>query len=138
MRRTAAWTKVVNRPLAGLAVPLAALLLVACASPAPAPAGASSDDWRPSVPNPNAPYPAASRDNGEQGEVLLQVLTDPEGRPTQVEVKRSSGHPRLDKSAVDTVKRWQFKPLPQTGAVVWREVPIRFFITAPTFAAPMQ
>ncbi len=116
-----------------LAWPLAALLLSACASPPPPAAG---DDWRPTVPNPNAPYPAASRENGEQGEVLLQVLTDPEGRPTRVEVKQSSGYPRLDKSAVDTVRRWQFKPLPQDGTVTWREVPIRFFISGPLLAAP--
>lgn len=140
MRGTAAWMKVVNRSLAVWMLPVATLVLVACAAPTPAPVppSASADDWRPTVPNPNAPYPAASRENGEQGEVMLQVLTDAEGRPTRVEVKRSSGYPRLDKSALDTVKRWQFKPLPQTGAVVWREVPIRFFITSPTFAAPLQ
>lgn len=121
---------------------LAALLLAACAGPQPATtsaAGTRPDDaWRPTVPNPNAPYPSESRQNGEQGQVLLRVLTDAAGRPTQVEVQQSSGHARLDRSAVDTVRQWQFKPLPQDGTVTWREVPIRFFISAPSFAAPMQ
>lgn len=136
MRRIAEWKKVAGRSIYGVATPLLALLLVACANPAPP--ARSADEWQPAVPNPNAPYPPESRQNGEQGQVLLRVLTDAEGRPTQVEVQQSSGYPRLDKSAVDTVRRWQFKPLPQTGAVVWREVPIRFFINAPLFAAPMQ
>ncbi|MES2530154.1 MAG: energy transducer TonB [Pseudomonadota bacterium] len=133
MTRSAAISRRSRFALNALAWPLAALLLSACAAPAPT---ASADEWRPTVPNPKAPYPLGSRENGEQGEVLLQVLTNAEGKPTRVEVKKSSGYARLDKSAVDTVRLWQFKPLPQDGTVTWREVPIRFFISGPLSSTP--
>lgn len=105
----------------------AASMLTACATP---PSG-QPDDWMPNPPNPNAPYPAESRDNGEQGTVWLSVRTTPEGRPISVEVQQSSGYMRLDRSAVETVGKWQFKPTPDDGTVVSREVPMRFFITSP-------
>jgi TonB family protein len=103
-----------------------AALMVACEAPPAAQPG----EWAPNPPNPNAPYPAESRMNGEQGTVLLRVRTTPEGRPTVVEVKQSSGYARLDRSAVETVWKWQFKPIPDDGRVMWREVPMRFFITS--------
>lgn len=86
--------------------------------------------WTPSPPNPNAPYPAESRDANEQGTVLLRVRTTPEGTPVEVLVHQSSGFARLDRSALETVKKWQFRPTPDDGTVVWREVPISFFITS--------
>lgn len=88
-------------------------------------------EWTPSPPNPNPPYPAESRDRGEQGTVLLRVQTTPAGRPVAVEVQQSSGHARLDRSAVETVWKWQFRPTADDGALVWREVPMRFFVTSP-------
>lgn len=60
--------------------------------------------------------------------MLLRVRTTPDGRPTTVEVKQSSGYARLDRSATETVSKWQFKPVLDDGTVVWREVPISFFI----------
>lgn len=110
-----------------------AALLVACASPS-----AQPGEWAPNPPNPSAPYPAESRMKGEQGMVLLHVRTTPAGRPAAVEVKQSSGSERLDRSAVETVWKWQFKPTADDGTVVWREVPIRFFITAPPPQATMD
>ena len=101
--------------------------LIACAAPPDAQPG----EWTPTPPNPNAPYPAESRTNGEQGMVLLRVRTTPDGRPAAVEVKQSSGYARLDRSAVETVWKWQFRPTPDDGTVVWREVPFRFFIASP-------
>lgn len=101
-------------------------LLAACAANPPADPG----EWKPNPPNPNAPYPAESRTNGEQGMVMLRVRTTPAGKPAAIEVQKSSGYPRLDRSAVETVWKWQFKPTPDDGTVVWREVPIRFFITS--------
>ena len=94
-------------------------------------AAAQPAEWAPSPPNPNPPYPAESRTAGEQGTVLLRVQTTPAGRPVAVEVEQSSGYVRLDRSAVETVWKWQFKPTPDDGTVVWREVPMRFFITSP-------
>ncbi|OUM00794.1 energy transducer TonB [Variovorax sp. JS1663] len=106
---------------AGVAI---ALLTAACA----APPATSSGEWAPNPPNPKAPYPAESMAAREQGTVLLRVRTTPAGRPTTVEVKESSGYSRLDRSAIETVRKWQFKPTPDDGTEVWREVPIRFAI----------
>jgi len=99
-------------------------LLMACTAPPAAQPG----EWTASPPNPSAPYPAESRENREQGTVLLRVRTTPDGRPTSVEVKESSGFARLDRSAVETVWKWKFKPTPDDGSVVWREVPVQFLI----------
>ncbi|MDF1485012.1 energy transducer TonB [Ramlibacter sp. H39-3-26] len=105
----------------------ASTLLIACAMPPAAQPG----EWAPKQPNPNAPYPAESRANGEQGTVLLRVRTTPDGRSAAIEIKQSSGYARLDRSAVETVWKWQFKPTADDGTVVWREVPIRFLIASP-------
>lgn len=102
-----------------------ALLLIGCAAPE---ASTQSGEWTPNPPNPNAPYPADSRASGEQGTVMLRVRTSPDGRPLAVTVQQSSGYERPDRSAVDTVWKWKFKPTPDDGTVVWREVPVRFVI----------
>ena len=104
------------RLLAGGAV---ALSLLACTAPAPQPG-----EWAPNPPNPSPPFPAESRAAGEQGTVTLRVRTTPDGRPMAVEVLRSSGYARLDRSAVETAWKWRFKPMPDDGTVVWREVPL--------------
>lgn len=54
-------------------------------------------------------YPSAARRDGEEGTVRLKVLVDERGRPTDVQVARSSGFPRLDDAAVDAVRRWRFQ-----------------------------
>ena len=101
------------------------LLLAGCAAPSPP---ADGGEWTPNPPNPSAPYPADARANAEQGTVMLRVRTSPEGRPLAVTVQQSSGYERLDRSAVETVWKWKFKPTPDDGTVVWREVPVRFVI----------
>lgn len=102
------------------------LSLLGCA--APSPQADAGGEWTPNPPNPSAPYPADSRANGEQGTVMLRVRTSPDGRPQAVTVQQSSGYERLDRSAVETVWKWKFKPTPDDGTVVWREVPVRFVI----------
>ena len=78
--------------------------------------------------NPAPPYPALSRRMGEQGKVLLRVLVNADGSAAQVELKNSSGSPRLDQSALDTVKRWRFVPakLGAQAVTAWVLVPISF------------
>ncbi|MDM0068818.1 energy transducer TonB [Variovorax sp. J31P207] len=127
MARSAAVRALGTRLSATLAPPLlAALLAAGCASQGLGPG--ETADWKPQTPNAPAVYPSESKMNNEQGQVLLRVLTGPDGRPTRVEVGRSSGFIRLDQAAVDAVRRWQFKPLPQDGTVTWREVPINFVL----------
>ena len=78
--------------------------------------------------NPAPPYPPASRRFGEEGKVILRVRVSPEGSAEQVEIKTSSGSPRLDDSAQRTVRTWKFIPAKRGGAPVesWVLVPIHF------------
>lgn len=78
--------------------------------------------------NPGPIYPALSRRLHEEGEVVLRVRVEPNGRPSQIEVKSGSGFPRLDQSARDAVARWKFVPARQGDAAVgaWVLVPVVF------------
>lgn len=82
--------------------------------------------------NPAPHYPAPSRRLGEEGRVILRVLVDPEGRARQLEIKASSGFPRLDQVALATVRLWRFIParhgdLPMAA---WVLVPVTFQLEA--------
>ncbi|MSQ18835.1 MAG: energy transducer TonB [Betaproteobacteria bacterium] len=63
--------------------------------------------------NPSPAYPSVSRRFGEQGKVLVRVFVDPNGLPSRVELETTSGYPRLDNVAIETVKRWKFVPARQ-------------------------
>lgn len=78
--------------------------------------------------NPAPVYPSLSRRLGEQGKVLLRVFVEPDGLPSTVEVRTSSGSERLDQSALDAVRRWKFMPAKQGDRAVaaWVLVPILF------------
>ncbi len=78
--------------------------------------------------NPKPPYPAVSRRMGEEGVVVLSVMIEADGTVSDVRVKRSSGFPRLDASALETVRRWQYVPAKRNGfPVAYRYVqPVRF------------
>lgn len=73
-------------------------------------------------------YPRASRDLGEQGVVRLKVLVDEQGRPKDIEVVRSSGHPRLDQQATLAMKKARFQPHLEEGKprMVWVVAPLTF------------
>jgi periplasmic protein TonB len=78
--------------------------------------------------NPPPAYPAQSRRVGEEGKVVLRVLVEPSGRPSQIEVKTQSGSPRLDLAAQEAVWRWKFVParLGEEAVSAWVIVPIVF------------
>jgi protein TonB len=78
--------------------------------------------------NPAPAYPALSRRIGEQGRVILRVLVNPAGLADQIEVRTSSGHPRLDDAARTTVARWRFVPAKRGDQPVaaWVLIPISF------------
>lgn len=79
----------------------------AAAEPAPVSAARFDADY---LHNPAPAYPAMSRRNGEEGRVQLSVRVSAQGRAEQVEVRHSSGHPRLDDVAASTVRQWRFVP----------------------------
>lgn len=58
--------------------------------------------------NPPPPYPVHSRRLGEQGRVMLRVLVRADGTPAEVTVHRSSGSLRLDRAALEAVRKWRF------------------------------
>ena len=60
--------------------------------------------------NPAPSYPTLSRRMREQGRVLLRVRVNAAGDPEEVEVSASSGSERLDRAAIDAVRRWRFVP----------------------------
>ncbi len=68
--------------------------------------------------NPPPTYPAMSRKLQEEGKVLLQVKVTAAGTAEQVQIKRSSGYPRLDEAALNTVLRWRFVPARQGSEVI--------------------
>jgi protein TonB len=78
--------------------------------------------------NPAPAYPRLSRRMGEEGRVLLRVQVSTAGTPAQVELQQSSGFPRLDEVAAETVRLWKFAPARQGGRPVeaWVIVPILF------------
>ena len=78
--------------------------------------------------NPAPTYPALSRRIGEEGRVVLRVFVDASGRANEVQIKSSSGSPRLDQAAQDTVARWKFFPAQRGAEAIgaWVLVPIVF------------
>lgn len=78
--------------------------------------------------NPRPAYPPISRHEREQGTVKLSVYVEASGAAGKVELASSSGYERLDKSAMNTVKRWKFVPARQGSEAVaaWVVVPIVF------------
>ena len=80
--------------------------------------------------NPTPAYPHEARRLGQEGLVVLIVRINPSGHPTSVELGQSSGFPRLDHSALRTVRRWRFRPTTIGGVAIESvvEVPIRFVL----------
>jgi protein TonB len=73
-------------------------------------------------------YPAASRRAGEEGTGVFRVLVDANGRPQEVSVVTSTGHPRLDEAAMTAIKKWTFKAAMQAGQAVqsYTKVQVKF------------
>lgn len=78
--------------------------------------------------NPPPAYPTSAKRLGETGTVMLRVLVNALGRPDKVEVERSSGYSRLDRAALDAVRKWKFVPAKQGDQAIsaWVLVPLNF------------
>lgn len=110
-------------------------------TPAPTAAQASTDTAAPAaivmpsssaayLNNPRPSYPSISRRMGEQGKVMLRVFVNAQGQPEQIQIQQSSGFDRLDKAAVDAVRRWKFTPGSRNSVAeaMWNIVPINFVL----------
>jgi periplasmic protein TonB len=114
-------------------MPVAANLSVLPAAPARMPPALPLVVLRADFLTPPAPpaYPAAARRLGIEGTVIIRALVEHPGEPSQVTLWQSSGESLLDRSALEAVRHWRFRPMTQGGAVVaaWVEVPVTFAIT---------
>jgi protein TonB len=78
--------------------------------------------------NPKPLYPREARKRGVQGKVVLKVEVLSNGLVGQVEVKKSSGHEILDRSALSAVKQWKFFPAKRGEIAIasWVNIPVKF------------
>ncbi|MDF0605504.1 energy transducer TonB [Neisseriaceae bacterium TC5R-5] len=60
--------------------------------------------------NPKPQYPPLSIEENETGTVHLRVLISAQGLPQDVSLASSSGFSRLDRAALNAVKKWRFIP----------------------------
>ncbi len=65
--------------------------------------------------NPQPPYPPQSEEAEEEGSVGLRVRVEANGRASDVQLAKTSGYPRLDRSALRTVRGWRFTPATRGG-----------------------
>jgi TonB family protein len=122
---------------------LVALLLVVCT---PLCAQTGTDFSAPSVAESPIQYPPEAASAGEEGTVMVALEVDASGRAHDVRVHASSGHPRLDEAALQSVARWSFRPAIRKGKPVAQRilVPVSFRLdreagglTAPPSAASL-
>lgn len=78
--------------------------------------------------NPPPRYPRPALERGWEGTVLLQVSVTAGGNVAELKVERTSGHPVLDRAALEAVRSWRFRPArlgerPMEGTVL---VPVAF------------
>ena len=80
--------------------------------------------------NPKPTYPGLSKRLGEQGQVVVRVFIEVNGRAQKAEIKQSSGFERLDQAALSTVLRWRYVPAKRAGVAesMWFNVPINFVL----------
>jgi len=76
-------------------------------------------------------YPKSLRSQGIEGEVALSVEVLPNGKVGQLAVRRGSGYPAFDQSALKAARYWKFRPAKNMlGQSVAKTVtlPVRFVI----------
>jgi protein TonB len=78
--------------------------------------------------NPPPDYPRVSRRMGEEGKVALRVHITVDGHADEVVLYQGSGFERLDRAAMEAVRRWRFVPARRGRDNVpgWVLVPIQF------------
>ncbi len=83
--------------------------------------------------NPTPDYPLPCQRRREEGIVFLNVVVQADGLPSAISLNRSSGHPLLDRSALDAVRSWTFEPGRAAGVAVSSRVvvPVRFSLEQP-------
>ncbi len=62
-------------------------------------------------------YSQEAKDARIQGTVLLRMIVEADGVPSEIHVSRGMGH-GLDEKAIETVRRWKFAPATKDGKPV--------------------
>jgi periplasmic protein TonB len=78
--------------------------------------------------NPRPTYPKLAKRRGYQGTATLEVLVNAGGRVDDVRLFSTSGYRILDTAAINSVKKWVFKPAMEGNKKIqmWVKVPVRF------------
>ena len=78
-------------------------------------------------------YPLELWADGVEGNALVRVLVNEEGRVDSATIAESSGHPVLDSAAVAGAKAMEFDPALKDGEPIeaWAHVPVEFSKRAP-------
>jgi protein TonB len=78
--------------------------------------------------NPPPRYPHLARKRKYQGVVILDVFVNQDGGVGDIKVFKSSGYSILDKSALRSVRKWDFEPGKRGEKKVgmWVRTPVRF------------
>lgn len=78
--------------------------------------------------NPSPPYPRIARRRAWEGTVFLRVFVDHAGLVRDIAVDKTSGHALLDKTALETVRKWKFLPAMAHRAPLasWVTIPVQF------------
>lgn len=73
-------------------------------------------------------YPPQVIREGGEGTVLLSIYILADGRVGEVKLDRSSGHAKLDESALREAKKWRFVPGTSDGRpmAMWKQLPVTF------------
>lgn len=73
-------------------------------------------------------YPKMSIQMNEHGTVMVKVLIGVDGVVKQSNINQSSGYPRLDQAALNSVQSWRFTPGKRGGVpeAMWYVLPIKF------------
>lgn len=76
----------------------------------------------------NKRYPRLSRENHEEGKVVIQLVLGRSGRLLGYQLIQSCAHPRLNGASLDTVRASSFPPLPAsyTGSKMVLRIPVKY------------
>ena len=73
-------------------------------------------------------YPRVARESGWEGTVIVRTRIGTNGKPSEVNIRKSCGHPTLDQAAQNAVKRWRFQSAKDGNIPItkWVDIPIKF------------
>jgi protein TonB len=65
-----------------------------------------------------------------QGRVVVRVLVRADGTAARVEIATTSGHPGLDRAALERAASWRFRSATRDGVPIdaWAVIPVRFVV----------